>query len=240
MSNRPAADGIEPGWFPTSPVRPGHVEPVPRRVRARVGDRIVVDTVSARYVWEHPWYPQYYVPAADVDRDVISHTGRTDDAHQSGAEMLYRDTDDGLVPAGSYIAESDTPLLAGTYRFAWDAFDAWYEEDEEVVGHPRSPYVRVDAVRSTRHVRVHLDGVTIAESQAPVGVFETGLPPRWYLDRTAIVWEHLRPLELRTLCPYKGRTSDYLSLIHLCRCRRSHACQSRSRPRHLSNTEQLT
>ena len=209
MSARPAADGLEPGWFPTSPVQPGHIEPAPRRVRAVVDGRTVVDTYRARYVWEHAFYPQYYVPAADVESDVFIHSGRTDDTHQPGAEMLYRESSDGLVPAGSFVRTSDDPWLVDTYRLAWNACDAWFEEDEEVLGHPRSPYVRVDAVRTTRHVLVHLDGVTIAESSSPVAVFETGLPPRWYLDPTAVAWQHLRPIELRTLCPYKGHTTGY-------------------------------
>ena len=42
---------------------------------------------------------------------------------------------------------------AGTARFDWDALDAWFEEDEQVFVHPRDPYVRVDALRSTRRVR---------------------------------------------------------------------------------------
>jgi uncharacterized protein (DUF427 family) len=75
--------------------------------------------------------------------------------------------------------------------------------------HPRNPYTRVDAVRSTRHVLVELDGVVLAESSAPVLVFETGLPTRYYLDRTAVDLSHLVPNQTRTACPYKGRTSEY-------------------------------
>ena len=96
-----------------------------------------------------------------------------------------------------------------TARFDWDALDAWYEEDEQVFVHPRNPYTRVDAVRSTRHVRVELDGVVLAESSAPVLVFETGLPTRYYLDRTAVDLSRLVPTATRTACPYKGRTSEY-------------------------------
>ena len=86
MSSRPAAEGVEPGGFPASPVAAGHVEPVPRRIRATVGGRTIVDSVDARYVWEHPWYPQLYVPAADVETSAIVHTGRSDDAHQPGKD----------------------------------------------------------------------------------------------------------------------------------------------------------
>ncbi|MEL6892492.1 MAG: DUF427 domain-containing protein [Actinomycetota bacterium] len=212
MSSRPAAEGIEPGWYPQSPVDVGHVEPVPRRVRAVVDGRTVVDSTDALYVWEHPWYPQFYVPASDVDASRIVHTGRADDTHQVGGEVLYLEASSGLVPAGSFIVASSNPALVGTYRFAWDAFDAWFEEDEEVFGHPRNPYVRVDPVRSTRQVHVHLDGVTLARSSAPIAVFETGLPPRWYHDRSTVEWQHLRAIDLRTLCPYKGHTTGYWSV----------------------------
>jgi len=78
--------------------------------------------------------------------------------------------------------------------------------------HPRNPYSRVDALRSGRTVRVELDGTVLASSDAPVMVFETGLPTRYYLDRTAVRWEHLVPSDTVTACPYKGKTSGYWSV----------------------------
>ena len=96
------------------------------------------------------------------------------------------------------------PELAGTVRLEWAALDAWFEEDEEVFVHPRNPYARVDALRSSRHVRVELDGLLLAESAAPVMVFETGLPTRYYLPRTAVDFTHLRPSRHRDLLPLQG------------------------------------
>ncbi|HEX9336570.1 MAG TPA: DUF427 domain-containing protein, partial [Pseudonocardiaceae bacterium] len=101
---------------------------------------------------------------------------------------------------------------AGTVRFDWAALDAWFEEDEEVFVHPRDPYTRVDALRSTRRVRVELDGMVLADSASPVMVFETGLPPRYYLNRTEVNFAHLVPSDTVTACPYKGRTSGYWSV----------------------------
>jgi len=154
--------------------------PSARRVRATLGGRVVLDTTRAVYVWEHPAYPHYYIPVEDVDAAVVA-SGRV---RTEGA-------------------------LAGLVRFAWDAFDAWFEEDEEIFGHPRSPYHRVDALRSSRRVMVELDGVTLAESSAPVLLFETGLPTRYYLSRTDLNMDALEHTDTRTLCPYKGTTSDY-------------------------------
>jgi uncharacterized protein (DUF427 family) len=89
--------------------------------------------------------------------------------------------------------------------------DCWFEEDEQVFVHPRNPYVRVDALHSTRPVRVELDGVALAESSSAVLLFETGLPTRYYFHRLDINWAHLTPTETVTDCPYKGRTSGYWS-----------------------------
>jgi uncharacterized protein (DUF427 family) len=115
-------------------------------------------------------------------------------------------------PGSARVYTDDAAELARTVRFDWDALDAWFEEDEEIFVHPRSPYTRVDALRSTRTVRVELDGVVLAESSAPVMVFETGLPTRYYLNRTEVNAGHLLPTPTVTACPYKGKTSGYWSV----------------------------
>jgi uncharacterized protein (DUF427 family) len=78
--------------------------------------------------------------------------------------------------------------------------------------HPRSPYSRVDALRSTRTVRVELEGIVLAQSSSPVLVFETGLPTRYYLNRTEVDFAHLEPSPTQTACPYKGQTTGYWSV----------------------------
>jgi uncharacterized protein (DUF427 family) len=77
------------------------------------------------------------------------------------------------------LSESPVEGLAETVRFDLESLDAWYEEDEQVFVHPRNPYVRVDALRSSRPLRIELDGVVLASSSSPVMVFETGLPTRY-------------------------------------------------------------
>jgi uncharacterized protein (DUF427 family) len=110
-----------------------------------------------------------------------------------------------------YGAEAAEPLRHTT-RFMWAALDAWFEEDEQVYVHPRNPYARVDAVRSNRPIRVELDGTVLAVADSSVIVFETGLPPRYYLDPTALRLEHLERSDTVTSCPYKGDTSQYWSV----------------------------
>jgi uncharacterized protein (DUF427 family) len=101
--------------------------------------------------------------------------------------------------------------LDNTVRFEFSAFDAWFEEDEQVFVHPRSPYSRIDTLRSSRLLRVESKGVVLAESTSPVLLFETGLPTRYYLNPTDVDFTHLVPSDTETACPYKGITSGYWS-----------------------------
>jgi uncharacterized protein (DUF427 family) len=96
-------------------------------------------------------------------------------------------------------------------RLDWAGMDAWFEEDEQVFVHPRDPHKRVDILASSRRVEVVLNGVTVAESRQPRILFETSLPPRYYLPLTDLRMDLLRPSTKTTSCPYKG-TASYWSV----------------------------
>lgn len=198
------------GDYPQMIIPVDHIEPVPRRIRAVLGGQVVLDTTQATYVWEWPYYPQYYIPIGDVTPGVL-----VDEDHEQrlrrGTARRHGLRVRELVRRSSARVYSDDALdgLAGTVRFDWDALDAWFEEDEEVFVHPRNPYTRVDALRSTRRVRIQLDATTLAESPSPVMVFETGLPTRYYFNRTEVNFDHLISTNTVTSCPYKGKTSGY-------------------------------
>jgi uncharacterized protein (DUF427 family) len=172
-------------------------EPGAKRVRAVLGGQVVVDTIHPWLVWEIPHYPAYYLPREDV-------RARRGDA-------TYYD-----VHAGEAVAHDgawaylDSPIeeLRDLVRFEWKALDEWLEEDELVYVHPRSPYSRVDILASSRRVQVLVDGVQIADSSHPHILFETGLPPRYYLPLSDVRTELLAPSEKTTQCPYKG-TATY-------------------------------
>jgi len=187
-----------------------HVEPVPRRVRAFAAGQLVVDTTHAVYVWEWANYPQYYIPLTDVRAGLLVSEDVTQHSPRGAVELNSLQIGDLRRPHSVKILR-DSPIegLSGTVRFDWSALDAWFEEDEQVFVHPRNPYVRVDALRSTRPVRVELEGTVLAQSSSPVMVFETGLPTRYYLNRTDIDFTHLIPTDTVTECPYKGTTSGY-------------------------------
>lgn len=198
--------------YPAHLVADNHVEPVPRRVRAFLGDQVVFDTTRALYVWERPQYPQYYIPLDDVRSDMLSSDGQTSETGRGTVELHTVGRGEAAKRRAAFVVRQSTvDALNGTVSFRWDAMDAWFEEDERVFVHPRNPYVRVDAIRSRRTVRVELEGVVLAESPAPVMLFETGLPTRYYLDRTAVHFEHLVATDTVTSCPYKGTTSRYWS-----------------------------
>ncbi|WP_029431849.1 DUF427 domain-containing protein [Blastococcus sp. URHD0036] len=195
--------------YPEMIVPVGHSVPVPRRIRAVLANRVVLDSTRARYGWEMPPYPQFHVPREDVDPAVLVDEEVDENRPLGGARRYGLRVGDDVRPAAGWCY-TDGPL-AGCLRFEWSALDAWFEEDEEVFVHPRSPYSRVDALRSSRRVRIELDGVVLAETSSPVLLFETGLPTRYYLPRTDVRFEHLTPSDTRTQCPYKGITSGYWS-----------------------------
>jgi uncharacterized protein (DUF427 family) len=209
VSGGPEAAGQPPDYPPPLSVV-NQTAPVPRRIRAVLNGRAVVDTMSALYLWEWNRYPQYYIPVADVDPQAL-----IDEQHEQrlsrGTARRYGLTVGSVSRPGALRVYGDDALygLAGRARFEWDAVDAWYEEDEQIFVHPRDPYTRVDALRSTRHVQVDLDGVVLADSTSPILVFETGLPTRYYLNRTEVDFSHLVPTDTVTGCPYKGTTNGY-------------------------------
>ena len=188
------------------------VEPGAKRVRALLAGQTVVDTLHPSLVWEIPYYPAYYLPRADV-RAQLEPTGAIEHSPSRGDAVVYDVRIGERVAEGAALAypESPIPELRDLVRFQWDAMDEWLEEDEPVYVHPRSPYTRVDILASTRRIQVSVDGVELADSSHPHILFETGLPPRYYLPLADLHTELLVPSERTSQCPYKG-TASYWSM----------------------------
>ena len=180
-------------------------EPGPKRVRAYLGGELVADTKRVMLVWENPHYPQYYFPIADVHAEfeataTTTHSpSRGDASHSTVKTENHR-----AVDAAWQYPDSRIEELRGLVRFEWDAMDGWFEEDEEIYTHPRDPYSRVDILDSSRHVRVVVNGVTLAETTHPKLLFETNLPTRFYLPKVDVHMDLLVPTETESHCPYKG------------------------------------
>lgn len=189
------------------------MKPGAKRVRTYLSGRLVADTTRPLLVWEIPYFPAYYIPAADVRAELVPN-GETEHSPSRGdAEVYDVRVEGGAVAAGAALRYPDSPIeeLRDAVRFEWSAMDEWLEEDEPVYTHPRDPYTRVDILASSRHVRVEVDGVTVADSPRPHILFETGLPARYYLPLSDVRMDLLRPSDTSSHCPYKG-TASYWSV----------------------------
>jgi uncharacterized protein (DUF427 family) len=183
------------------------VERSAKRVRAFLGGEAVADTTRVALVWEVPYYPAYYFPAADVRTDLLVPTSHTSHSPSRGEARYYTVKAGGKEAVAAAWQYPDSPIadLRDLIRFDWDAMDGWFEEDEEVYTHPRNPYTRVDILASSRRVQVVIDNTVVADSDHAHVLVETGLPPRWYLPKVDVRMDLLVPTATVTHCPYKGQ-----------------------------------
>ena len=189
----------------------------PKRIRALLDGQTVLDTREALLVFEPrrvvPWYA---VPPGDLQLDLTEHDPAPlpnlrapvlpphhTEWHTVSGRSLH------LGDRGEVAFRPDEPELGGRVVLHWEPFE-WWEEDEPVVGHPHDPFKRIDVLRSSRHVRVEVGGVSVAESSRTMMLIETGLPVRWYLPRADARMDLLTPSETHTVCAYKG-VASYLS-----------------------------
>ena len=184
-----------------------------KRIRAYLAGELVADTTRPLLVWEKPYYPTYYFPLDDVRRELLTPDGGIVHSPSRGDGRSFTVRVGSKEAAGAALRYEQSPFeeLRNAIRLDWHALDAWFEEDEQVFTHPRDPYTRIDILPSSRHVRVAADGVTIAETDKPTLLFETGLPTRYYLPKTHTRMDLLVPSETVSHCPYKGE-AEYWSL----------------------------
>ncbi len=190
-----------------------YAEPSPRWVRVEFNDTYIANSKRPLLVWDTRGIPLYYFPREDVRMDLLEESDKVATFPGQGKTVHWN------VVVGERTAENaarahpeppeNVPELAEYITFQWSAMDAWYEEEERIHVHPRDPYKRVDIRPSSRHVKVELDGVTLAESDRPYLLFETGLPTRYYLPPEDVRTELLEPSDKHTRCPYKGKASYY-------------------------------
>lgn len=190
------------------PAKPGefHFEPSDRHVRASIGDTTIVDSRAPGLVWEPGAPAPNYVFAREDVRTELLHPSQH---HATPQVRQWYDLElNGTVHpllAWEYALHDLTDYLAvGWPRPGTAGINHWYEEAEEVFAHPRDPYKRVDALASSRHVEVLVDGLKVADTTHPVLVFETGLPVRYYIPPADVDFSYLHESELTTRCPYKG------------------------------------
>ncbi|MFG1622067.1 DUF427 domain-containing protein [Kribbella sp. NPDC049227] len=186
-------------------------EPLRRRMRVKFGDRWIADSADVVLLHEPARYPVAYFPIGDIVTGVLEAAERTTQHRDLGETTWY------TVTAGdssrTRAAWQHTALpdhasdLKGRVAFAWRAMDAFYEEDERIVGHAADAYHRIDIRQTSRHLVVRDGDRVVAESTRPLALYESGFAPRWYVPREDVDDSALTPVEGQTFCPYKGLCS---------------------------------
>ncbi len=187
----------------------------PRRLRALVGDRVVLDTTAAKLLYETGILPVPYLPLEDFDQELLERTEHTTHCPFKG-EATYWTVRAGDEQLENAVWAYEDPLpeagwLNGYGALYWNKASAWFVEEEPVLGHLKDPFHRVDVHESSRRVKITSDGTVVARSERPKLLFETGMPARVYVPRADVAAGVLAPADKRTVCPYKGQAS-YWSL----------------------------
>lgn len=187
------------------------IEPTRRWIRVKFAGETIADSKRVLVVTESGRLPVYYFPLSDVRTDLFEKTEQhTTCIHKGEASywnIKVKDQVSENAVWGYLDPKLGSELIKGYVSFYWKKVDAWYEEEEEIFVHARDPYTRVDAISSSRHIQVVLDGQIVADSRRPVIVFETGLTPRYYLPKEDVRTNLLEPSDKTTRCPYKGIAS---------------------------------
>ena len=200
----------------------------PRRVHVHFDGIRVADSRRTMLLRQHGFLPVYYFPEGDVRTDLLVATDYTTTSPYKGTAHYWH------LDTGSRVARfavwryprprEGSPDTSGHYGFDWHSMDAWWEEGERIHVHARDPFLRADAVCSARSVRVEIAGRTVAETDRPVLLFETGLVTRYYIPEGDVQSGLFEPSTTYTLCPYKGR-ARYRHLLIDGKCYRDAAWQ---------------
>lgn len=184
-------------------------------IRGLLGGHTVVDSRDFMFVWEQPYWPWWFFPRDHIAAELVPATFGADDLSADTPTFYDLVVRDGVIErAARGYPESPNEALSALISIDFGALDRWFEEDIEVFVHPRSPFTRVDALSSSRHVVVSLDGVTLADSRKPTLLFETGAPARYYLPATDVDLGLLTRNSHQASCPYKGDSRFYSAAIN--------------------------
>ncbi|KAJ7170822.1 hypothetical protein C8R43DRAFT_981218 [Mycena crocata] len=187
------------------PVTESHIEDSPKRIRVLFGKQFVIDTRKAKLVWETRYYPTYFFPQSELPHEYIQLASE----HPDGDKYDLNVGSKKAPGAVTVYSSSEHQHLKGLLKITFSAADAWFEEEEQIFVHPKDPYKRIDVLSSSRHIRVEVEGVEVANTRTPKLLFETTLPIRSYIPKTDCRLDLLVPSELRTACPYKGEAQYY-------------------------------
>jgi uncharacterized protein (DUF427 family) len=153
------------------PPRLLYAEPLRRRMRVKFGGIWIADSQDVTLLHEpgRSWY-----------------TARA--GEHAAPRAAWQHTE---VPG--YAGE-----LKGRVAFAWRAIDAFYEEDERIVGHAADSYHRIDIRQTSRRLVVRHGDRIVADTTRPLALYESGFAPRWYVPRADVDQTALTPAQGQT------------------------------------------
>jgi len=182
-------------------------------MRVQFAAEWIADSEDVLLLHEPGHYPVAFFPLADVRPGVLADENRTTRHRELGDTSWFTVAVGDRRAARSAWRYAALPDHARELRdrvaFAWRPMDAFYEEDERIVGHAADPYHRIDIRQSSRHLVVTDGARVVADTTRPVALYESGFAPRWYVLREDIDESALTPAEGTTFCPYKGLASYY-------------------------------
>jgi len=194
-------------------------EETPRWIRGYLGGSKIVDSKRAYLIWEGANFVPYWAfPIQDV-------VGLVENKHVDGGKYGQRGqwfdlkTSSKVIDNVGWSIKTDTPGSIPNAKdlvaLDWNKLDRWLEDEETAIGHPISPYHRVDIRASSRHVKVVLDGVTVAETNNAIFLYETGFITRYYINTIDVKRIDLfHPVSTTSVCPYKGTASYFSATVN--------------------------
>lgn len=195
------------------PARLLFAEPLRRRMKVRFADRWIVDSEDVILLHEPGRYPVAYFPRADIEDETLRAEDRVTQHRDLGATQWFSVSASGRETNHSAWEHTGLPayaaVLEGRVAFAWRAMDAFYEEEERIVGHAADAYHRIDIRSTARHLVVRDGDRMVADTHRPLALYESGFAPRWYVPREDTDESALKPNDIQTFCPYKGICSYY-------------------------------
>ena len=187
-------------------------------IRGTLDGLTVVNARDFMFVWEVSYWPWWFFSRDDIAAEIVlAVPGEDGVALADGQRPTFYDLvigDHVLECAARGYPDSTNDALRDLVAIDFGALDHWFEEDIEVYVHPRSPFTRVDALASSRHVVVSLDGVVLADSRKPTILYETGAPGRHYLPALDVELGLLSRNSNQASCPYKGDAHFYSAMIN--------------------------
>jgi uncharacterized protein (DUF427 family) len=190
-----------------------YAEPLRRRMRVRFGGTWIAESENVLVLFEPGRYPVAYFPKADISLHSLQVTEHTTRHPDLGLTSWYAvQSGEKRAPRGAW-QHVELPTYASEMQeriaFAWTAMDAFYEEDERILGHAADGYHRIDIRQSSRNLVVRHRDRIIADTKRPLVLYESGFAPRWYVARADVDESAFVLVEQKTFCPYKGMCSYY-------------------------------